>query len=109
EQINAIIEFNKLNVMKQNDGKKVKRLGKDKIGSGVDANLAGTANSKDCVLFICEGASASKYIEKLISMIDDGTDYFGFLPIRGKILNVVNADAEQYINNKEITTLKNML
>lgn len=105
DHINAMLEFNKQNVMKQNDGKKVKRL---KL-KGTDANLAGTAKSHECTLFICEGDSACKYIEKLIHLMGGNSyDYIGYIPIRGKILNVINASAESFVKNVEISEIKRM-
>ena len=70
------------------------------------ANLAGGKNSKECTLILCEGLSARSFCIKGLS---DGVvngkksrDYIGCYSLKGKPLNVRNANVSQISNNKEI-------
>lgn len=38
-----------------------------------------------------------------------GRDYFGVFPLRGKLLNVRDANLEQVLKNEEITNIKKIL
>jgi DNA topoisomerase-2 len=61
-----------------------------------------------CTLFIVEGLSAMGYARNLISALG-GRSYYGALPMKGKVLNVLNASSEQINNNKELNGLKSFL
>ena len=75
-----------------------------------DANNAGhPIHFRKCTLIIIEGNSAMSYPLKMVSMIKDGRDWFGIYPMRGKPLNVMNARAQQVVENKEIQELKDIL
>ena len=50
-----------------------------------DARYAGTRKSKDCTLFIVEGASALELAEVGISLL--GSDYYGCFAVKGKGIN----------------------
>ena len=89
--------------------KKVER-GKKKLVKvdGLDpANNAGGKLSSLCSLFICEGLSAKTYV---VAGIDTGVygkqgrDWFGVLPVTGKVLNVRNATATSIAANKVIVS-----
>ena len=72
-----------------------------------DAAFAGKPNkSKDCILCPIEGKSAAGYVKRLLSCIENGSSYYGVLPLRGKCLNVLTATKEQLEKNKEIKALK---
>lgn len=77
---------------------------------GLDhANKSGGKFSKDCILILCEGDSAKTYAVSGISIgIDDkkGRDYFGIMPLRGKILNVRDAKTSTITKN---TVISNMI
>lgn len=88
------------------DGKKRSHILCDR---GEDANEAGKKESKKCVLFLCEGDSAANYPMKRIPMLEGGKKYYGYLPLKGKLLNVTKATAEQYANNKVIADVKNFI
>lgn len=77
--------------------------------NGDDANFAGTKDSMKCVLHLVEGLSAANYPQKRICLMEGGKDVFGYLPMRGKPLNVTNASMLQYAENKVYTEIKKML
>lgn len=88
------------------DGKRKKHIECD---NGEDANWAGTKDSQKCVLHLVEGLSAANYPQKRICLLEGGKDIYGYLPMRGKVLNVTNAPALQYAENKVIGNIKQML
>ena len=78
------------------------------------ANKAGTKYSDKCSLILCEGLSAKTYamtgIQNGINFGGEvgelkGRDWFGIMPLRGKLLNVRNASKTSIANNREITNL----
>ena len=77
--------------------------------NGEDANLAGTKDSMRCTLHLVEGLSAANYPQKRICLMEGGKDIFGYLPMRGKVLNVTNAGNIQYAENTVICNIKKML
>nr|QBK87264.1 MAG: DNA topoisomerase II [Marseillevirus LCMAC201] len=106
EDIKETVLIQGMKELKKTDGKKVTSVS---IPKADDANKAGTVKSSECTLFITEGDSAKTFAVKGISAIENGTDWFGVLPVRGKVLNVRGAPAAQINNNKEITQLKKIL
>ena len=88
--IDEIIKSKELMVLKKSEAKK---KGYNKIEGYDPANLSGSKKSFECSLIICEGLSAKTYA---ICGMDKGVygkqgrDYFGCLPLRGKVLNVRN-------------------
>ena len=72
-----------------------------------DANLAGTAKSDSCTLILTEGDSAKTFAVSGLSII--GRDNYGVFPLRGKLLNVREASADQLIKNAEINNLKKII
>ncbi len=101
----AELEAKHYKASSKSDGKKKVYLSDLK---GEDANLAGKAESLDCTLYITEGKSAMGFGVKMISLFDKGRDYIGLLPLKGKPLNVMNADNDQIWNNEEIADIKKM-
>ena len=77
--------------------------------NGEDANYAGTDKSLKCTLHLVEGLSAANYPQKRICMLEGGKDFYGYLPMKGKVLNVTNADMDQYAENTVIVNIKKML
>lgn len=73
---------------------------------GEDANFAGDSQSLKCVLNLTEGESAAGYPQWRASMLKGGLDYNGYMPLRGKILNVSKAKMIQYVENKVIGAIK---
>lgn len=68
-----------------------------------DANLAGTKNSEECTLILTEGDSAKALAVAGLSIV--GRDRFGVFPLRGKPLNVRDANFQQTMNNAEIQAM----
>lgn len=103
-QIEDIIRAKEMVVLKKAERKK-----KTVKIDGLDpANNAGGKHSSDCTLFICEGLSAKTYV---VAGIETGVygktgrDWFGVLPVTGKVLNVRNATPTSIAANKVIVSL----
>lgn len=102
EKINDIIRSKELLSLKKSEKK---QRGYKKIDGLDHANLAGSKHSKDCTLILCEGLSAKTYAVKGIDVGFNGKkgrDFFGIYALRGKLLNVRNANIKSISNNKEI-------
>jgi DNA topoisomerase-2 len=72
-----------------------------------DADMAGTKDSKKCILILTEGDSAKSSV--LSGLGQEGRDYYGVFPLRGKLLNIKDTDQEKVINNAEIQAIKKIL
>jgi DNA topoisomerase-2 len=72
-----------------------------------DANLAGTAKSTRCTLFLTEGDSAKATV--VSGMAELGRDCYGVFPLKGKLLNVRTASDKQVSDNVEICRIKQIL
>jgi len=70
-------------------GKKARLIGIAKLE---DANLAGTKNSDQCTLILTEGDSAKALAMAGIEVV--GRDCYGVFPLRGKLLNVREANKD---------------
>ena len=90
-----------------------KKRGFKTISSYERANLSSTKRSHECTLILTEGLSAKcfavKALQKGIRGGKKGREYFGVYPLKGKLLNVMNANASAIINNKEITDIIQIL
>ena len=106
ERLYAAVEAKEFKNIAKTDGKKSRHIANMKAD---DANEAGGKNSKDCVLYIVEGESAKGYPINMMASIPNARDYIGILPIRGKLLNVMNAPQIQIAENKEILEIKEIL
>lgn len=101
----ALSEANTQKTLKKTDGKKSNRIkGLVKLD---DANFAGTAKSKDCVLILTEGDSAKSMA--LCGLAEVGRDYYGVFPLRGKLLNVKDVTVKKLLENEEIQNIKKIL
>jgi DNA topoisomerase-2 len=90
---------------KSNRGRKSKHV---ELLELEDANMAGTKNSHACTLYITEGKSAMGYAVSFISMMKNGRDIYGILPLRGKPKNMMTAtglDLLDLLDNKELNSL----
>jgi len=91
--------------LKKTDGTKASRL------SGIpkleDANLAGSRRSSECTLILTEGDSAKTLAVAGLSVV--GRDTYGVFPLRGKLLNVREANMKQILENAEISNIKKIL
>lgn len=72
-----------------------------------DANNAGGKHGSDCTLIIVEGDSAKTQAMAGLGVV--GRDNFGAFPLRGKMLNVRDADFLMISKNAEIGHLVNIL
>merc|ERR1719226_361046 len=68
-----------------------------------DANDAGGRNSQNCTLILTEGDSAKSLAVAGLSIV--GRDHYGVFPLRGKVLNVRDANFKQVTGNAEIQNL----
>lgn len=106
ERLYAAIEAKQYNNISKGEGK---TKGRVRTKNGMEANQAGKAERHKCMLYITEGNSGNSYAKYLTTLTPGGRDYIGTLPLRGKCLNVMNADMFQIDNNREFTALKKML
>lgn len=72
-----------------------------------DANLAGTKESHQCLLILTEGDSAKALAMSGIDVV--GRDKYGVFPLRGKLLNVREANPSVLKNNAEIQSIVKIL
>lgn len=72
-----------------------------------DANNAGSRYGKDCTLILTEGDSAKALAVAGLSVV--GRDNFGVFPLRGKLLNVREANHDQIMKNEEIQNIKKIM
>lgn len=91
--------------LKKTDG--FKRSGLSGIPKLDDANKAGTKQSQMCSLILTEGDSAKTLAVSGLSVV--GRDYYGVFPLRGKLLNVREANFKQIMENEELNSLKKIL
>lgn len=89
---------------KTDGGKKARVTGIPKLD---DANKAGGRDASKCTLILTEGDSAKALAVSGLSVV--GRDYYGVFPLRGKLLNVREANHKQIMDNAEITNLKKIL
>ncbi|XP_062220005.1 DNA topoisomerase 2-like [Phragmites australis] len=91
--------------LKKTDGTKRSRI------SGIpkleDANEAGGKDSDRCTLILTEGDSAKALAMSGIAEV--GRDHYGVFPLRGKLLNVREANHKQIMDNAEIQNIKQIL
>lgn len=98
-------EFKENKAAKKTDGTKSKSVrGIPKL---TDANFAGTENSKDCMLILCEGDSAKSGI--LSGLSSEDRNIVGVYPLKGKLLNVRGEPVKKIAENKEIAEIKQIL
>lgn len=97
------------------DAKKLAILGSVKAikggtGKTTDAENAGKKGLKsNTILYITEGDSAAGYVLRMRQYLSNGCDFIGILPVRGKCLNVTNADILKIESNEEYQELKKAL
>ena len=72
-----------------------------------DANNAGGRQASKCTLILTEGDSAKSLAIAGLSVV--GRDHFGVFPLRGKLLNVREANHAQIMKNEEIQSIKKIL
>jgi len=90
---------------KKTDGRKVRNI--RGIPKYMGANWAGGTKSNKCTLILCEGDSAKAGIVSGLSKEDRNT--YGVFPLKGKLLNTLEAAMDKINNNDEITNIKKIL
>ncbi|XP_074575235.1 DNA topoisomerase 2-like [Curcuma longa] len=98
-------DFKQSKELKKTDGAKRQRI--TGIPKLEDANDAGGRNSDKCTLILTEGDSAKALAMSGISVV--GRNYYGVFPLRGKLLNVREANHKQIMDNAEIQNIKQIL
>ena len=114
KKINNLIKVSINEQVEMEERKKLKTVNKNvkrstkiyDIPKLMDAEKAGTQESNQCKLFICEGDSAAGLGRILLSQ---SFKYNGLFPIRGRLLNVRSASAKQIAENEEIQHLVRIL
>ena len=101
----SLTEAKENRLAKKTDGSKTKTV--RGITNFIDANHSGTAQSKDCILILCEGLSAMSGIVSGLSADDRNT--IGIYPLKGKLLNVRGEQIKKISENKEISDIKKIL
>jgi DNA topoisomerase-2 len=101
----SLTEAKESKLAKKTDGSKTKSV--RGIANFIDANNSGTAQSKDCILILCEGLSALSGIVSGLSSSD--RNIIGIYPLKGKLLNVRGEIIKKIAENKEISDLKKIL
>jgi DNA topoisomerase-2 len=101
----SLTEAKENRLAKKTDGTKTKTI--RGIANFIDANFSGTAQSKDCILILCEGLSALSGIVSGLSSEDRNT--IGIYPLKGKLLNVRGEQTKKIAENKEIGDIKKIL
>lgn len=105
DRIRSIVDANEDKALQKADGlKKLRVKGQVKL---VDANRAGTKEGYKCTLILTEGDSALSLAVSGLAVV--GRDYYGCFPLRGKLLNVREASADQVSKNAEINALKQII
>lgn len=104
EKAISLTDFHDTKKLTKTDGKKTSRVFVPKLD---DANWAGTKKSGECTLILTEGDSAKTMAIAGLSVV--GRDKYGVFPLRGKILNVKDAQMKKILENEEITNLKKIL
>lgn len=103
--IEDMLKAKEMVILKKSEKRK---KGYVKIDGYDQANNSGGGNSHECGLILCEGLSAKTYaVAGIKKGIDDksGRDWWGILPLRGKVLNCRNAAPTIIAKNAVITDL----
>ena len=105
EHIMNVVENKNAKDLQKTDGKKQSVIrGLPKL---YDAEMAGTKDSMKCILILTEGDSAKSSV--ISGLGQENRKYYGVFPLRGKLLNVKDADVDKVSNNTEITAIKKIM
>ncbi|CCE62443.1 hypothetical protein TPHA_0C02900 [Tetrapisispora phaffii CBS 4417] len=104
-KIYEIADANDTNALKKSDGSRKSRI--TEYPKLEDANKAGTKEGYKCTLILTEGDSALSLAVAGLAVV--GRDYYGCYPLRGKMLNVREASADQILKNAEIQAIKKIM
>ena len=100
ERAMAQTQYQESQKLTKTDGKKIKRI--LDIEKLEDARLAGTKNGGKCSLILTEGDSAKATAVTGLSSLENGRDFYGIFPLRGKLLNTRDKSDIVIADNKEI-------
>lgn len=101
-------KFKEVQTSKSSDGKKTSKVYMDKLEDA--ANAGSKKYSQDCTLILTEGDSAKEFaIDGLNALTADQRKFWGAFPLKGKPLNVRDAQQRQVDRNDEIVALKKIL
>lgn len=105
-RIAGIANAKELKDLDKISGKKKSNIRIDKL---VDANLAGTKKSNECMLFVVEGLSAKTFVTHGYPVI--GKEKYGVFPLKGKLKNIRDEKTKNTIllENKEIKNIVEIL
>lgn len=104
-KIFEIADTNDQNALKKSDGTRKSRI--TDYPKLEDANKAGTKDGYKCTLILTEGDSALSLAVAGLAVV--GRDHYGCYPLRGKMLNVREASADQILKNAEIQAIKKIM
>ncbi|TID17676.1 hypothetical protein CANINC_003945 [Pichia inconspicua] len=105
DEVLDIAQANADRALKKTDGAKKNRItGYPKLE---DANKAGTKEGYKCTLILTEGDSAKSLAVAGLAVV--GRNYYGCFPLRGKLLNVREASADQIMKNGAIQAIKQIM
>jgi len=90
---------------KKSDGRKTRNI--RGIPKYMGANWAGGTRSAQCTLILCEGDSAKSGIVSGLNKED--RDKFGVFPLKGKLMNTLDAAQYKINANAEIANIKKIL
>ncbi|SCV05485.1 LANO_0H08526g1_1 [Lachancea nothofagi CBS 11611] len=105
EKIFEIADKNEDKALQKSDGTRKNRI--TDYPTLEDANLAGTKHGQNCTLVLTEGLSAQSLAVAGLGVV--GRDLYGCYPLRGKMLNVREASADQILKNAEIQAVKKIV
>jgi DNA topoisomerase-2 len=109
--VEAVLSFAKLkeqmDLQKNLSGAKAAKSQRVNIPKLEDANFAGTKRSEEATLILTEGDSAKSLAVAGLSVI--GRDKYGVFPLRGKMINVREANMKQAMDNAELSNLIQIL
>lgn len=109
DRAKKLAEFKaKQGLAKDTDGKpRSRRVFHTKL---VDAKEAGGSQSRKCTIVFTEGDSAATFMAKGLKGIPESEHkYWGYFPLRGKLLNVRGATVKQLADNEEIMMIKKII
>jgi len=90
---------------KKTDGRKTRSI--RGIPKYMGANWAGGNKSNQCTLILCEGDSAKAGI--VSGLCKEDRNIIGVFPLKGKLLNTLDAPQHKINQNNEITNIKKIL
>jgi len=96
--------FKDIQSLGKTDGKKTKRV---KVPKLLDANKAGSRESKKCTIILTEGDSAKTMAVAGLSEV--GRDYYGVFPLRGKIQNIRGLSSQKILKCQILNTIKTII